>query len=748
MSKSKRTAAVLSLIAFTLCIFLSGCQSTDGGVESFEQLNDGKYTITLDAGSAAAISAKEKFPNANFTYSTSASDAYLAVSSGKADAFVYGKLYMQYAIASESLDDLAILDGVVDTADIAAGVNPKKKALVKPINEFIKQIKADGTLDDMYKRWVVNADTKMPDIAKANNPKTKIRFGTSGMLVPMNYIANDKQLTGFDVEFMKRLALYLNADFTIETMSYDALISSLQTDRLDVAVSDLNITDERKEVILFSDSYMTSETAVIMKSDRIASSGKIDSLDDIDGKNVGYAEGSAYLDKIKSRFPNSQTYPYMSYAELIQALQNGRIDAYITDEPMAKFQMKETTGIKTIDEMITTDRYGFILNKNNTELCDEINKVLAEFRDNGTLDRLKKKWVEGEGDEKIELDDTADTSRGTLRVSTCLDSIPFAYLADNEIVGYDIELIRLIAQRLGYKVEITEYQFEMIINAIVSEKEDIAVGCITYTPERAESVLFTDSTYDSGTVAMIADSSVKQAGFFENLAGSFERTIIRENRWKLIVDGLLVTIELSLLSMIFGTLLGFAFSFPLRSKNKLISRTASIISTILDGLPLLIILMVLYYIIFAKTNLSAITIGVIGLSLDFANSVAGTLNTGVKAVDKGEIEAAVSMGYKKRQIFTKIIFPQAANHMFPHYAGSVISLVKGTSIIGYITVEDLTKAGDIIRARTFEAFFPLVLTAVIYFIIARILVAVLSVFAKKLNPKRRKRTVKGVDTHE
>lgn len=981
-----KISLLLALILFISTFTLSSCEKTDKDIiKSISQLNSKDYTITVDTGSAAASSAKNTFTNANITYSTSHNEAYLAVSSGKADAFAYGRLYMEYALASGAYDNLAIMDGYIDTADIGAGINPKRNELVGLFNSFIDRIKADGTFDDMYDRWVINAKAVLPVIPKAENPTTTIRFGTSGTVVPMNYYGENNQLIGFDIELMQRFALFANADFTIETMGFNSLVASLQADRLDIVISDLNITEERKEIIDFSNPYLISETAIIVQADRlpkesayasldelngetlgvpagasyvplvrekfpdskiielnspyectealkngrisayivdepmansqikettglisiseyitedyygfmlnkknkalcseidtviekfrndgtldrlekkwITGSGeqtikldenadkskgtlnigvpldalpfsyvsseetvgydveliyligqelgydvkltpypftslisgleadKIDiaigcltytaeraesvlftattyesgvvavvekigtdeavtSLDDLNGKPIGYATGASYVNKLKEGFPNSDIIEYNSFPECIQALKTGKIVAYFTDEPMAKYQASGTSGIVPMDEMFTHDRYGFMLNKKDEVLCADFNVLLEKYKKDGVLDALKDEWINGAVDKKIDIDENADTSKGTLKVGMSLDSVPFAYLSNEEIIGYDVELITMLAQDLGYDVELISYDFGALMPGLVSEKIDVAIGCITYTTERAETVLFTDSTYDSGTVAVIRESTEENGGIIAYLKDSFEKTFIRENRWKLIVDGLWITVQLSLASLILGTLLGFLYSFLLSNKNKAISKIAGAVSTLLDGLPLLIVLMVMYYIIFAKTNLPAILIGIVGISVDFANGVAGMLNTGLKAVDKGQIEAATSMGYKKWQIFTKISFPQAANHMFSSYAGAVIALVKGTSVIGYITVQDLTKAGDIIRSLTYDAFFPLIVVAIIYFALARIFVAILSVFAKKLDPKRRKRQVKGVKIND
>lgn len=474
----------------------------------------------------------------------------------------------------------------------------------------------------------------------------------------------------------------------------------------------------------------------------------ITEIEQLNGKKIGFFAGSAYINEIKNRFPECTVVEYNSYSDLITALKSKRIDAYITDEPMSGFHLREAEGITVIDELITTDRYGFMLNLNDTELCNDINAVIKDLKEQGVLDELKEKWITSQEEPVFDTSQPWDQPNGILKIGLALDSLPFAYLQNEEIVGYDVELMYMIAEKLGYGVKITTYDFTSLIGGVFSEREDVAIGCITYTPERAESVLFTDSTYDSGSVAVVLDDTTSSKGFFDRLVDSFERTFIKENRWKLVANGLLVTLELSVLTLIFGTLAGFGFSFLLRSKNKVVFNISRGVSTVIDGLPLLIILMVFYYIIFAKSALPAAIIGVIGLSLDFANAVAGILNTGVEGVDRGQIEAAESMGYPRWKTFMKITFPQAANHMFSQYTGSVIGMIKGTSIIGYITVVDLTKAGDIIRSLTYEAFFPLISIAAIYFILTQIIIALLKMVAKRMNPKHRKRQIKGVRIHD
>ena len=193
-----------------------------------------------------------------------------------------------------------------------------------------------------------------------------------------------------------------------------------------------------------------------------------------------------------------------------------------------------------------------------------------------------------------------------------------------------------------------------------------------------------------------------------------------------------------------GSLLGFGFSFALCSKNKSLSKGAAGVSKILEGIPLVVLLMLLYYVIFKRIDISAVGVGVIGFTIDFANTTAGLLKAGIATVDSGQSEAATAMGYSRWNVFFKIVFPQAVRNVFSQYEDAVVGLIKNTSVIGYIAVEDLTMASDMIRGRTYDAFFPLIATAVLYFLIAHVFVFLLKRVDIRLDPKRRKRAVKGV----
>jgi polar amino acid transport system substrate-binding protein len=206
-----------------------------------------------------------------------------------------------------------------------------------------------------------------------------------------------------------------------------------------------------------------------------------------------------------------------------------------------------------------------------------------------------------------------------------------------------------------------------------------------------------------------------------------------------------MTCLITLLSAAFGTLLAFAVCMFRRTGSVLANAISNIYVKLLQGTPIVVLLMILYYVIFTHSGLSAMWVAVIGFSLNFGAYTSEIMRSGIESVDKGQREAALALGYTENQAFFRFIFPQAAVRFIPVYRGEVISLLKSTSIVGYIAIQDLTKMSDIIRSRTYEAFFPLIVTAVIYFILAWIISVLLKLVLGRIKPHKNKK-LKGVQT--
>jgi polar amino acid transport system substrate-binding protein len=225
----------------------------------------------------------------------------------------------------------------------------------------------------------------------------------------------------------------------------------------------------------------------------------------------------------------------------------------------------------------------------------------------------------------------------------------------------------------------------------------------------------------------------------DSLRDSFHSTFFKEQRWRLIVEGLWTTVVVSVLSTLLGTVLGALICYLRMSSHWLLSAIGRGYIGLVRGLPVLLLLMLIFYVVFARLDINPILVAIIAFGMNFAAYVAEMFRSGVEGVDRGQFEAGIAMGFTRVQTFFHIILPQAVRRILPVFRGEFISLVKMTSIVGYIGVQDLTKASDIIRSRTFEAFFPLVMVALIYFVVIWVLGLALDAIDRRTDPERRRR---------
>lgn len=208
--------------------------------------------------------------------------------------------------------------------------------------------------------------------------------------------------------------------------------------------------------------------------------------------------------------------------------------------------------------------------------------------------------------------------------------------------------------------------------------------------------------------------------WFSNLGTSFidgfERNLIRGDRWLSLLRGLGLTVELTVGSIILGTVLGIILCLMKISNVKFINKISQIYIRIFRGTPLVVQLMIIYYGVFGKTSVPKDIVAIIAFGLNSAAYIAELLRGGIAAVDKGQVEAGRSLGLSSWQTMWSIVLPQGIKVALPTYTQEFIVLIKETAIAGYVALEDLTKKGDIIRSRTFSAWYPLLTVAIIYLV--------------------------------
>ena len=192
------------------------------------------------------------------------------------------------------------------------------------------------------------------------------------------------------------------------------------------------------------------------------------------------------------------------------------------------------------------------------------------------------------------------------------------------------------------------------------------------------------------------------------------------------------------MSALLGSVLAFLVCMFRRTGSRLANAISNIYVKLLQGTPVVVLLMILYYVILGKSGLEAVWVAIIGFTLNFGAYASEIMRSGIESIDGGQREAALALGYNENQAFFKFIFPQAAVRFIPVYKQEIVSLLKSTSIVGYIAIQDLTKMSDIIRSRTYEAFFPLIATAVIYFILAWIITMIIKIILNCFDRRHKK----------
>ena len=222
-----------------------------------------------------------------------------------------------------------------------------------------------------------------------------------------------------------------------------------------------------------------------------------------------------------------------------------------------------------------------------------------------------------------------------------------------------------------------------------------------------------------------------------NFVEKFHSTFIDGDRWMYLVRGLGTTLLITLFAVILGMVLGFLIAIVRSTHDKtgklgFLNVLAHIYLTIIRGTPVVVQLLIIYFVIFASVNVGKTFVAVLAFGLNSAAYVAEIVRSGIMSIDNGQFEAGASLGMNYPKTMISIILPQAFKNILPALANECIVLLKETSVAGYIALTDLTKGGDIIRSQTYEAFLPLIAVAVIYLVMVMILSSLVSKLERRL----------------
>lgn len=471
-------------------------------------------------------------------------------------------------------------------------------------------------------------------------------------------------------------------------------------------------------------------------------------VDDLAGKSIGVqigTTGDIYASDYEGDEAGTEIVRYNKGTDAVQALKQGKIDCVIIDEQPALAFISKNSELSILEEEFAVEEYAICVSKNNQELTASINGALETLKANGTLANIIANYIgdDTKGKTPYESPEGIERNNGTLTMATNAAFPPYEYYENGVVTGIDVDMARAVADELGMELVVSDMEFDSIIIAVQSGKADIGVAGMTVTEDRLKNIDFTES-YTTAKQVIIVNTGATTGKV--SLKDKFYQTFIEKARWKYIPQGLLNTVIITLGAGIFGIILGFVFAIirVAHDRNdeksigiRVLNAVAKIYLTVFRGTPMMVQLLIMYYVVFATMKVNPLVAAVLAFGLNSAAYVAEAVRAGIMSIETGQFEAGRSLGFNYGQTMRYIVLPQAVKNALPAMCNEFIALLKESSIVGYIGLMDLTKAGDIIRSNTYEAMLPLCSVAVVYLLIVMVLTAGVSRLERRLKKDAR-----------
>lgn len=476
---------------------------------------------------------------------------------------------------------------------------------------------------------------------------------------------------------------------------------------------------------------------------------QINGVEDLDGKTIGVqlgTTGDTYASDYEGDDAGTKIERFNKGADAIQALKQGKIDCVIIDEQPAKSFVKNNPGLRILEEAFALEDYAICVAKGNDPLRNSLNAVLDELKEDGTLDSIISNYIgDNTGKNPYRSPEDVDHSQGKLIMATNVAFPPYEFYENGSATGIDVDMATAIADRMGMELEIQDVEFDSIITAVQSGKADMGIAGMTVTEDRLKNIDFTDSYTTSKQVIIVnSGETVQETGttgkltFKEKLYQNF----VQDSRWTYLAKGLVNTLIITFFAALIGIFLGFLIGIVRVTHDKngtlgFFNAICKIYLTVVRGTPMMVQLLIIYYVIFASMNMNKVLVAIIAFGLNSGAYVAEVVRSGIMSIDNGQLEAGQSLGLSFGQTMTLVVLPQGFKNVLPALGNEFISLLKETSISGYIGLMDLTRGGDIIRSTTWEAFIPLVAVALIYLFLVMLLSAGVNRLERRLKRDER-----------
>ncbi|EOD7833528.1 ABC transporter permease subunit [Staphylococcus aureus] len=441
----------------------------------------------------------------------------------------------------------------------------------------------------------------------------ELRVGLSADYAPMEFehtVNGKTEYAGVDIDLAKKIAKDNNLKLKIVNMSFDSLLGALKTGKIDIIISGMTSTPERKKQVDFSDSYMMTKNIMLVKKDKV---NEYKDIKDFNNKKVGAQKGTEQEKIAQTEIENASITSLSRLPDVILALKSGKVEGAVVEKPVAEAYLKQNPKLGISNVKFNEEEKDTVIAvpKDSPKLLSQINKTIKEVKDKGLIDKY-------------------------------------------------------------------------MTNAANAMNDD------------------------SGFIS-------KYGSFF--------------------LKGIKITILISLIGVALGSILGAFVALMKLSKIKIISWIASIYIEILRGTPMLVQVFIVFFGITAALGLdiSALVCGTIALVINSSAYIAEIIRAGINAVDKGQMEAARSLGLNYRQTMKSVIMPQAIKNILPALGNEFVTLIKESSIVSTIGVGEIMFNAQVVQGISFDPFTPLLVAAALYFVLTFVLTRIMNMIEGGLN---------------
>ncbi|CYB58677.1 extracellular glutamine-binding protein [Staphylococcus aureus] len=441
----------------------------------------------------------------------------------------------------------------------------------------------------------------------------ELRVGLSADYAPMEFehtVNGKTEYAGVDIDLAKKIAKDNNLKLKIVNMSFDSLLGALKTGKIDIIISGMTSTPERKKQVDFSDSYMMTKNIMLVKKDKV---NEYKDIKDFNNKKVGAQKGTEQEKIAQTEIENASITSLSRLPDVILALKSGKVEGAVVEKPVAEAYLKQNPKLGISNVKFNEEEKDTVIAvpKDSPKLLSQINKTIKEVKDKGLIDKY-------------------------------------------------------------------------MTNAANAMNDD------------------------SGFIS-------KYGSFF--------------------LKGIKITILISLIGVALGSILGAFVALMKLSKIKIISWIASIYIEILRGTPMLVQVFIVFFGITAALGLdiSALVCGTIALVINSSAYIAEIIRAGITAVDKGQMEAARSLGLNYRQTMKSVIMPQAIKNILPALGNEFVTLIKESSIVSTIGVGEIMFNAQVVQGISFDLFTPLLVAAALYFVLTFVLTRIMNMIEGRLN---------------